>query len=190
MRRFAIVFMFIFTISSTFSTIARNVNQKVKRPIFVEAENDSLLYDLMAMDTYDSLKLDMELVQNKKWYVSLKLPTVNGTMFTQENAFQSIYVQKIVTKRKGYEDSDTLYGWRMHLINEEIMLNNEGTLLKIFGSGYGEDITVSTPDNKVISKTAVKDGVTEIQIPEGLEYIGLDIRRHNDIHYIFNYPVR
>lgn len=178
-------------LDKTFSAIAQDVNQKVKRPLFVEAENDTLLFDVMAMDTYDSLNFDLELVQDKKWYVSIKQPTIYGEMFTEENALQTIYDQKIVAKRDGYEDSDTLYGWRILLLgNEEIMLNNEGTSLKIFGKGYGEDITVSTPDNKFISKTDVKDGVTEIPIPKGLEYIGLDIKRPDDIHYIFNYPVR
>lgn len=95
--------------------------------------------------------------------------------------------------KEGYQNTDTLYAWHVPLIHgdkNEVMLSNEGTSLKIFGKRYGKNVSVSTPDNTFIAKKAITDGMTEFQIPQGVEVLNIDIECDEQKHYTFAYPVR
>jgi len=99
----------------------------------------------------------------------------------------------LVFHKKGFEDTDTLYAWRVQLnygMENEIMLNNVGTSLKIFGKNYGNSVSVSTSDDKIIAEKTITDGVTEISIPKGVEYLNVDIKYDERKHFHFKYPVR
>lgn len=102
-------------------------------------------------------------------------------------------VEKFVFYRKGFTESDTLYAWHVPLRygeENEIVLNNEGTTLKIFGRKYGKNVVISTLDNKFRIEKPITDGMTEVQIPEGVEFLNIDIECDEQKHYTFKYPVR
>ena len=75
-------------------------------------------------------------------------------------------------------------------MENEIMLNNVGTTLKIFGKNYGKNVSVSTSDGIIASEKTITDGVTEISIPKGVEYLNVDIKYDEQKHFHFKYPVR
>ena len=173
-----------------------NANRKLKKPVFIASNEASKIYDIKATDNYDSIfSYKMEMVQNELGDVTVELHGIdtNGKERIDSVSYAGVYVEKYVFHKKGYEDTDTLYAWRVQLlygIENEIMLNNEGTTLKIFGKKYGKNVSVSTIDDKIIAEKAITNGVTEIRIPTGVEYLNVDIKYDEQKHYLFRYPVR
>ena len=173
-----------------------NANRKLKKPVFIASNEASKIYDIKATDNYDSIfSYKMELVQDEMGDVTVELHDVdtNGKERVDSTSYAGVYVEKYVFHKKGYEDTDTLYAWRVQLlygIENEIMLNNEGTTLKIFGKNYGKNVSVSTSDGIIAKEKAITNGVTEISIPTGVEYLNVDIKYDEQKHYLFRYPVR
>lgn len=173
-----------------------NANRKLKKPIFIASNEASKIYDIKATDNYDSIfSYKMELVQDEMGGVTVELHDVdtNGKERIDSVSYAGVYVEKYVFHKKGYEDTDTLYAWRVQLLygtENEIMLNNEGTTLKIFGKNYGKNVSVSTSDGIIAKEKAITNGVTEISIPTGVEYLNVDIKYDEQKHYLFRYPVR
>ncbi len=173
-----------------------NANRKLKKPVFIASNEASKIYDIKATDNYDSIfSYKMELVQDEMGDVTVELHDVdtNGKERIDSVSYAGVYVEKYVFHKKGYEDTDTLYAWRVQLlygIENEIMLNNEGTTLKIFGKNYGKNVSVSTSDGIIAKEKAITNGVTEISIPTGVEYLNVDIKYDEQKHYLFKYPVR
>ena len=173
-----------------------NASRKLKKPVFIASNEASKIYDIKATDNYDSIfSYSMEMVQNEMGNVTVELHGVdtNGKELVDSTSYAGVFVEKFVFHRKGYEDTDTLYAWRVRFLvgmEKEIMLNNEGTTLKIFGKDYGKSVTVSSSDDKIIAEKAIANGVTEIRIPTEVEYLNVDIKYDNQKHYLFKYPVR
>ena len=173
-----------------------NASRKLKKPIFIASNEASKIYDIKATDNYDSIfSYKMELVQDEMGGVTVELHDVdtNGKERIDSVSYAGVYVEKYVFHKKGYEDTDTLYAWRVQLlygIENEIMLNNEGTTLKIFGKNYGKNVSVSTSDGIIAKEKAITNGVTQISIPTGVEYLNVDIKYDEQKHYLFRYPVR
>jgi hypothetical protein len=173
-----------------------NANRKLKKPVFIASNEESRIYDIKATDNYDSIfSYKMEMVQDEMGDVTMELHDVNtnGKECVGKTSYAGVYVEKFVFHKEGYEDSDTLYAWRVQLLlgmENEIMLNNEGTTLKIFGKNYGKNVSVSTSDDKIIAKKAITNGVTEICIPTEVEYLNVDIQYDEQKHYLFKYPVK
>jgi hypothetical protein len=173
-----------------------NANRKLKKPVFIASNEDSKLYDIKATDNYDSIfSYQMEMVQNDMGGVKVELHDVgtNGKELVDSTSYAGVFVEKFVFHRKGYEDTDTLYAWRVQLLygmENEIMLNNVGTTLKIFGKNYGKSVSVSTSDGIIASEKAITNGVTEISIPTEAEYLNVDIKYDEQKHFLFKYPVR
>ncbi len=173
-----------------------SANRKLKKPVFIASNEESKIYDIKATDNYDSVfSYSMEMVQNEMGDVTMELHDVdtNGKERVDSASYAGVYVEKYVFHKKGYEDTDTLYAWRVQLlygIENEIMLNNEGTTLKIFGKNYGKNVSVSTSDGIIAKEKAITNGVTEISIPTGVEYLNVDIKYDEQKHYLFKYPVR
>ena len=173
-----------------------NANRKLKKPVFIASNEASKIYDIKATDNYDSIfSYKMEMVQNELGDVTVELHGIdtNGKERVDSTSYAGVFVEKYVFHRKGYEDTDTLYAWRVQLlygIENEIMLNNEGTTLKIFGKNYGKNVSVSTSDGIIAKEKAITNGVTEIRIPTGVEYLNVDIKYDEQKHYLFKYPVR
>ena len=173
-----------------------SANRKLKKPVFIASNEGSKLYDIKATDNYDSIfSYQMEMVQNEMGDVTVELHDVdtNGKELVDSTSYTGVFVEKFVFHRKGYEDTDTLYAWRVRLLygmENEIMLNNVGTTLKIFGKNYGKSVSVSTSDGMIASGKTITDGVTEISIPKGVEYLNVDIKYDEQKHFHFKYPVR
>ena len=173
-----------------------NANRKLKKPVFIASNEESKIYDIKATDNYDSIfSYSMEMVQNEMGNVTVELHGVdtNGKELVDSTSYAGVFVEKFVFHRKGYEDTDTLYAWRVRFLvgmEKEIMLNNEGTTLKIFGKNYGKNVSVSTSDGIIAKEKAITNGVTEISIPTGVEYLNVDIKYDEQKHYLFRYPVR
>ena len=173
-----------------------NANRKLKKPVFIASNEASKIYDIKATDNYDSIfSYKMEMVQNELGDVTVELHGIdtNGKERVDSTSYAGVFVEKYVFHRKGYEDTDTLYAWRVQLlygIENEIMLNNEGTTLKIFGKNYGKNVSVSTSDGIIAKEKAITNGVMEISIPTGVEYLNVDIKYDEQKHYLFKYPVR
>ena len=198
MKRIIILLTTLFAFSCFVYCLAEssNAKRKLKRPVFIESNEESKIYDIKATDNYDSIfSYSMEMVQDEMGDVTMELHDVNtnGKERVDSASYAGVYVEKYVFHRKGYEDSDTLYAWRVRLLlgmENEIMLNNEGTTLKIFGKNYGKNVSVSTSDDKIIAEKAISNGVTEIRIPTEVEYLNVDIKYDEQKHYLFKYPVR
>lgn len=172
---------------------SQNSSAKVKKPIFVEPLSDSTLFDLMAMDLYDSISYDLRMADemDKCNILASHAKGPDGSEYTVKEQLGGFWNEKYVVYRKGYGYSDTLYAWRVMLLEKnEIMLNTEADTLKIFGRDYGQSVTVSGPDGKVIGQKEIRNGVTELIIPLGLEYLDLDIKRNEYEHYLIKCPVR
>ena len=173
-----------------------NANRKLKKPVFIASNEASKIYDIKATDNYDSIfYYQMEMIQNEMGDVKVELHDVgtNGKELVDSTSYAGVFVEKFVFHKQGYEDSDTLYAWRVQLLlgmENEIMLNNEGTTLKIFGKNYGKNVSVSTIDDKIIAEKTITNGVTEIRIPTGVEYLNVDIKYDEQKHYLFKYPVK
>jgi hypothetical protein len=173
-----------------------NANRKLKKPVFIASNDVSKLYDIKATDNYDSIfSYHMEMVQNDMGGVKVELHDVdtNGKELVDSVSYAGVFVEKFVFHKKGFEDSDTLYAWRVQLLYDkenEIMLNNVGTTLKIFGKNYGNSVSVSTSDGIIASEKTITEGVTEISIPKGVQYLNVDIKYDEHKHYHFKYPVR
>ncbi len=183
----------VFALFCTGVAKSQNSSAKVKKPIFVESLNDSLLFDLMAMDVYDSISFDLKMADDMDKYNILashaKAPDGSDHIFKEQ--LGGFWDERYVVYRKGYGYSDTLYAWRVMLLEKnEIVLNTEADTLKIFGRDFGQSVTVSTPDGKVVGQKDIRNGVTEIIIPQGLEYLDLDIKRNDYEHYLIKCPVR
>ena len=124
-----------------------SANRKLKKPVFIVSNEGSKLYDIKATDNYDSVfSYHMEMVQNEMGDVRVELHDVgtNGKELVDSTSYAGVFVEKFVFHRKGYEDTDTLYAWRVRLLygmENEIMLNNVGTTLKIFGKNYGKSVS-------------------------------------------------
>ena len=82
---------------------------------------------------------------------------------------------------KATDNYDSIFSYQM---------DNVGTTLKIFGKNYGKNVSVSTSDGIIVSEKAITDGVTEISIPKGVEYLNVDIKYDEQKHFHFKYPVR
>ena len=137
----------------------------------------------------------MEMVLDEMGDVTMEVHGVDtsGKKRVDSASYAGVNVEKFVFHRKGYEDTDTLYAWRVRLLSEEeneIMLNNEGTTLKIFGKNYGKNVSVSTSDDIIATEKPITNGVTEISIPTEVEYLNVDIKYDEQKHYRFKYPVR
>lgn len=173
-----------------------NASRKLKKPIFIASNEASKIYNIKATDNYDSIfSYKMEMVQNELGDVTVELHGIdtNGKERVDSTSYAGVFVEKYVFHRKGYEDTDTLYAWRVRLLygtENEIMLNNESTTLKIFGQNYGKNVSVSTSDGIIASEKTIKDGVMEICIPAQAEYLNVDIKYDEQKHYLFKYPVR
>ena len=198
MKRIIILLTTLFAFSCFVYCLAEssNAKRKLKRPVFIESNEESKIYDIKATDNYDSIfSYSLEMVQDEMGDVTMELHDVNtnGKERVDSASYAGVYVEKYVFHKKGYEDSDTLYAWRVQLLlgmENEIMLNNEGTTLKIFGKDYGKSVSVSTSDDKIIAEKAISNGVTEICIPTKVEYLNVDIKYDEQKHYLFKYPVR
>ena len=198
MKRIIFLLTTLFAFSCFVYCLSENSNakRKLKRPVFIASNEESKIYDIKATDNYDSIfSYSMEMVQDEMGDVTMELHDVNtnGKECVDSASYAGVYVEKYVFHRKGYEDSDTLYAWRVRLLlgmENEIMLNNEGTTLKIFGKNYGKNVSVSTSDDKIIAEKAISNGVTEIRIPTEVEYLNVDIKYDEQKHYFFKYPVR
>ena len=173
-----------------------NANRKLKKPVFIASNEASKIYDIKATDNYDSIfSYSMEMVQDEMGDVTMELHGVdtNGKERVDSTSYAGVYVEKFVFHRKGYEDTDTLYAWRVRLLfgmENEIMLNNEGTTLKIFGKNYGKNVSISTSDDIIATEKPITNGVTEISIPTEVEYLNVDVKYDEQKHYRFKYPVR
>jgi len=172
-------------------------NRKLKKPVFIASNEESKIYDIKATDNYDSIfSYSIEMVQDEMGDVTMELHYVNTNgkeCVDSSSSYAGVFVEKFVFHRKGYEDTDTLYAWRAQLLfgeENEIMLNNEGTTLKIFGKNYGKNVSVSTSEDIIATEKAITDGVTEISIPTEVEYLNVDIKCDEQKHYLFKYPVR
>ena len=193
MKRPIILLTVLFALFFTGTAKSQNSSAKVRRPIFVESLNDSLLFDLMAMDVYDSISFDLKMADDmdKCNILATRAKGPDGTEYTFKEPLGGFWDERYVVYRKGYGYSDTLYAWRVMLIEKnEIVLNTEADTLKIFGRDYGQSVTVSNPDGKVIGQKDIHNGVTELIIPKGLEYLDLDIKRNDNEHYLIKCPVR
>ena len=164
---------------------------KVKKAVFVMTEQDTI-FDIMATDTYDSISFSANMVEDVKWDVTERMLAGNGEDERwDELSFGGVCDVRYCFHRKGYEDSDTLYGWHVHLPNGvQLLLNNEGKQLKIFGKDYGEKVSLFTPDGKLIAEKDVDKNTVNFRIPAGLDYLKVDITRDSGMHFVFNYPVR
>ena len=173
-----------------------NANRKLKKPVFVASSEESKIYHIEATDNYDSIFSYMiEMVMDDKGNVTMEQHYINtnGEESVYKESYAGVFVEKYVFHKEGYEDTDTLYAWRVRLLlgtENEIMLNNEGATLKIFGKNYGKNVVVSTPDNKIVADKAITNVVTEIKIPTDVEYLNIDIKYDEQQHYLFKYPVR
>ena len=154
-------------------------------------EQDTL-FDILATDTYDSISFSKNLVEGELWDISKRNTIViDGKECSDEIGFAGAYDVKYCFHRKGYEDADTLFGWNVHFTNNlQILLNNEGDKLKIFGKDYGEKVAVFTPDDRLVSEKDIDKPAISFQIPLGFDHLKVDITRDSGTHYIFNYPVR
>lgn len=169
---------------------------KLKKPVFV-ASKDTSLFALKCTDSYDStFYFSYEAVMNGMGGIHVDFYYINseGEKEVYRESYGFIFLKKFVFRKEGYQDTDTLYTWHVPLTfggdKNEVMLNNEGTSLKIFGKRYGKNVSVSTPDNTFIAKKAITDGMTEFQIPKGVEVLNIDIECNEQKHYVFKYPVR
>ena len=179
---------FLLTVLIAFSCVVyclaanSNASRKLKKPIFIASNEASKIYDIKATDNYDSIfSYKMEFVQDEMGDVTAELHgfDTNGKELVDSTSYAGVFVEKFVFHRKGYEDTDTLYAWRVRLLygmENEIMLNNEGTTLKIFGKNYGKNVSVSTSDDIIAKEKAITNGVTEISIPTGVEYLNVDLK--------------
>lgn len=170
---------------------AKNI-RKLKKPILVASKSESSLYDMQKTDDYDSLYFDYELVMSELGNITCEIRG-NERSHKEPCGYGVASVEKFVFYRKGFTESDTLYAWHVPLRygeENEIVLNNEGTTLKIFGRKYGKNVVISTPDNKFRIEKPITDGMTEVQIPEGVEFLNIDIECDEQKHYTFKYPVR
>lgn len=164
---------------------------KVKKAVFVMTEQDSI-FDILATDTYDSISFSVRMVEGALGNITERmLVPQEGNERWDEISFVGAYDLEYCFHRKGYEDSDTLYGWNIHLPNDvQILLNNEGKRLKIFGKGYGEKVMLFTPDDKLIGEKEADKATLEFRIPAGLDQLKVDIQRDSSTHFVFSYPVR
>ena len=198
MKRITFLLTTLFAFSCFVYCLSENSNakRKLKRPVFIASIEESKIYDIKATDNYDSIfSYQMEMVQDEMGDVTgvLHYVNTNGKARVDSTSYAGVYVEKYVFHKKGYEDSDTLYAWRVRLLlgmENEIMLNNEGTTLKIFGKNYGKSVSISTSDDKIIAEKPIMNGVTEIRIPTEVEYLNVDIKYDEQKHYLFKYPVR
>ena len=172
-----------------------NAYRKLKKPVFVASNEESRIYDLKATDNYDSIfSYQIKMVMDDMGNVTMEQHDVNtnGEESVYKESYAGIFVEKYVFHKEGYEDTDTLYAWRVRLLlgmENEIMLNHEGTTLKLFGKNYGKNVFVSTPDNKIVAEKAITNGVTEINITTNVEYLNIDIKYDERKHYLFKYPL-
>ena len=184
----------LFVFSCMASCQARNPNGKLKKPVFVASNKESEIIDIKATDNYDSLSFKMEVVTGDMGDVRRETHYIetNGKERVYKQSYAGVYVAKYVFHKKGKEDSDTLYARHVQFLvgmENEIILNNEGTTLKIFGKNYGKNVIVSTPDNKIVTEKAITNGVTEVNIPTDVEYLNIDIKYDEQVHYTFKYPI-
>lgn len=165
--------------------------RKVKKGVFVMSEKDST-FDILATDVYDSISFSMRMFEGVQWDITLKETAVNeGEERSYETSYMGANDLKYCFHREGFEDSDTLYGWKVNLLKgNSILLNNEGNRLKVFGKEYGEKVTLFTPDDKMIAEKAVDKTTLEFQIPAGVELIKVDVAQNGGVHVVFNYPMR
>ena len=196
MKTIASLILSTLLLSCTMPCWAENPNvPKLKKPVFV-ASKDSSLFALKCTDSYDStFYFSYEVVMNGMGNIHVDFHYTNseGEKDVYRESYGFIGLKKFVFRKEGYQDTDTLYAWHVPLIRgdkNEVMLNNEGTSLKIFGKRYGKNVSVSTPDNTFIAKKAITDGMTEFQIPQGVEVLNIDIECDEQKHYTFAYPVR
>ncbi|MBO7466662.1 MAG: hypothetical protein J6T94_03125 [Bacteroidaceae bacterium] len=165
--------------------------QKVKKGAFVMNEQDSI-FDIVATDTYDSISFVMNLAEGALWDITVKELAQSGDDDRwEETGYMGAVDSRYCFHRKGYADSDTLYGWQINLLNEKkILLNNEGNQLKIFGKDYGQKVSLFTPEGKLIEEKKADKATLDFHIPSGYDYLKVDITRDSDTHVVFNFPVR
>ena len=201
MKKIIFLLLSIFMLSCIGVCFAKNAKRKLNKPVFVASNKDSCLYDIKATDNYDSIfSYAVDGKFNEWGNITLELhSTLPNDSIIDKIAFGSLYIdEKYVFHRKGYEDSDTLYGRRINLRNygldTQIMLNNEGPALKIFGKKYGKSVSILTPAKKVLAEKDINDGVTELKLPQTPEYVYVDIKceAQDDMekHFVFKYPIR
>lgn len=201
MKKITFLLLSIFMLSCIGVCFAKNAKRKLNKPVFVASNKDSCLYDIKATDNYDSIySYSVDGKFNEWGNITLELhSTLPDDSIIDKIAFGSLYIdEKYVFHRKGYEDSDTLYGRRINLRNygldTQIMLNNEGSALKIFGKKYGKSVSILTPTKKVLAKKEISEGVTELKLPQTPEYVYVDIKCETqdnmEKHFVFKYPIR
>lgn len=170
-------------------------SKKLKKPRFVESLNDTLLFDIVATDTYDSLYFSLTLNEDDNVTINILAQTVQGEYKMDSDYYIGLYNEKYVAKRKGYENSDTLYGVRVTGLrnNNEIMVSNEGTTLKFFGKDYGQSVSVYDLNGELVAKRGIRNGMTELPIPMARGYLKevlIDIKYDEYRNYSFKYPIR
>lgn len=170
-------------------------SKKLKKPRFVESLNDTLLFDIVATDTYDSLFFSLTMNEDDNVTISSLAQTVQGEYKMISDYYIGLYNEKYVAKRKGYENSDTLYGVRVTGLrnNNEIMVSNEGATLKFFGKDYGQSISVYDMNGKLVAEGDIRNGMTEIPIPIARGYLKevlIVIKYDEHRNYNFKYPIR
>lgn len=201
MKKITFLLLSIFMLSCIGVCFAKNAKRKLNKPVFVASNKDSCLYDIKATDNYDSIfSYSVDGKFNEWGNITLELhSTLPDDSIIDKIAFGSLYIdEKYVFHRKGYEDSDTLYGRRINLRNygldTQIMLNNEGSALKIFGKKYGKSVSILTPAKKVLAEKEISEGVTELKLPQTPEYVYVDIKceaqDNMEKHFVFKYPMR
>ena len=201
MKKIAFLLLSVFLISSIGVCFAKNAKRKLNKPVFVagDSDKDSSIYKIKAMDNYDNTFFySYNRILNEWGNVIVEYHTTNPKdSIIDKVGYGGVFDEKFVFSHIGYEDSDTLFGRRIELhygLNTQIMLNNEGSVLKIFGKKYGKSVSILTPAKKVIAEKDINNGVTEFNLPQTPEYVYVDIKceEADNIakHFIFKYPMR
>ena len=201
-KRIFYVTLAIITFSCSIMSVAGKGKYKLKKPIFVVAESDSLLFDIEATDKYDSVSFQMNIIESKIGNVSFETHCIeeNGDERVDEHKYGGVYESKCVFHREGCEPSDTLYGWHIPLAfvsnGEKIMVSNDGNILKVFCNCHAKSISLLTLEKKLIAEKTIEGRLTEFVIPDGIKYLTINIQHSEEgnvkfkTNTIFTYPVR
>lgn len=201
-KRIFYVTLAIITFSCSIMSVAGKGKYKLKKPIFVVAESDSLLFDIEATDKYDSVSFQMNIIESKIGNVSFETHCIedNGNERVDVHKYGGVYESKCVFHREGCEPSDTLYGWHIPLAfvsnGKKIMVSNEGNILKVFCNCHAKSISLLTLEKKLIAEKTIEGRLTEFVIPDGIKYLTINIQHGEEgnvkfkTNTIFTYPVR
>lgn len=187
-----------FLFSCSIMNVTAKGKYKLKKPTYVVALSDSLLYDMVSKDNYDSISFSTNMISGDMGNVSFEMHSREGNMYDEK--YGGIYESKFVFYRKGCEPSDTLYSWHVPLARvpnaKEVMVNNDRNILKVFSDCHAKSISVLTLDKKIIAEKNVDGRLTEFSIPGNVKYLTINIQ-HDEVvdsvwntNSVFTYPVR